>query len=238
MFAVCAGPGFLVNFVGASLYGNSTIGIILLISQSLSVIITGVIIKFFSKNTPFKNVSRSPFKPIPVSAAIVQSAADSSKGMLSICAFVVLFSAFTGLIGELVPESSTKDFLYILLEVCTAVNKLAPDKPIELIAFAVGFGGLCVHLQIYSSLGELKINKLLFFSTRIIQGAITALLTHFGLKLFFREQQVFSTAAVQSAEIYGGTAISGLALIGIAICFLYSIKNYNGGKDVRNSRLD
>ncbi len=109
---------------------------------------------------------------------------------------------------------------------CSAVNEVSADKPIELIAFAAGFGGLCVHFQIYSALGKVKVSKLLFFCTRIIQGTVTALLTHFGLIMFTDKQQVFSTAAVQSADFFGGTVISGVVLLGISICFLYTIKNF------------
>ncbi len=226
MFAVCAGPGFLVNFVGMSLYGSKKTGIILLVSQMLSVVIIGIFIRFFYRNKSDDKCDKAVnFKPMPLSNAVVQSAVDSSKGMFVICAFVVLFSAFTGLLGEVVPSSDTKDCLLILLEVCSAVSKLAARKPIELIAFATGFGGLCVHFQIFSSLGELKINKLLFFCIRIIQGIITAVLTHLGLILFCSEQQVFSTATAKGAEIYGGTVISAIALLGTEICFLYSIKN-------------
>lgn len=227
LFAVCAGPGFLVNFVGISLYNSKTIGLILLFSQMLSVILIGILIRFAYRRKSGNTFDRAvKFKTMPLSNTIVQSAFDSSKGMLMICSFVVLFSAFTGIINSFLSDSDTKDFILIFLEVCSAVNEVSADKPIELIAFAAGFGGLCVHFQIYSALGEVKVSKLLFFCTRIIQGTVTALLTHFGLIMFTDKQQVFSTAAVQSADFFGGTVISGVVLLGISICFLYTIKNF------------
>ncbi len=45
LFAVCAGPGFLINYVGSTLYGNAHIGMIILLAQVISVIIIGVFLR-------------------------------------------------------------------------------------------------------------------------------------------------------------------------------------------------
>lgn len=226
MFAVCAGPGFLINFVGITLYNNQNIGFIMMCSQCLSVIIIGIILRFVHNDKANYSDKELSYKSMSFSSALVQATLDSSKGMLTICAFVLLFSSLTGILKAVVPGSATKDFLLILLEVCSAVNELAKRAPVELIAFAVGFGGLCVHFQIYSSLRELNVNRLLFFCIRIIQGIITALLTHIGLIIFEEKTEVFSTITVQNTDIFKGNFISAIVLLGIAICFLYSIKNY------------
>ena len=39
LFSVCAGPGFIINFVGMSLYNSKTVGVIILCSQIISVIL-------------------------------------------------------------------------------------------------------------------------------------------------------------------------------------------------------
>lgn len=228
LFSVCAGPGFIVNFVGVSLYGSKTIGFIILISQVLSVIIIGIALNLADRSKAESYNSNNELKSseIPISSAIVEAAADSSAGIINICAFVVIFSALSEIICSLVSSSALENTALCLLEVCTAVNRISKEYPLEFVAFAIGFGGLCVHFQIFSALGNIKINKLTFFCIRIIQGIITALLTHLGSILFLNEQQVFSTASAESAEIFGGTVISGAALIGVAICFLFSLKTY------------
>ena len=71
-----------------------------------------------------------------------------------------------------------------------------------------------------------KVNKILFFFCRILQGFITALLTHLGIKLFSVTTDVFSTSTVENFSFFGGTALSGAALLFTALCFLYSLKNY------------
>lgn len=220
MFCVCAGPGFIVSFVGASIYQNKTVGLIILASQIISVFVLGILINIFCKdNYSYNELS---YKPVPFSNALVEATLDSTKGIVSICAFVILFSAFAGII-ESIFNSEIKSYIFCLLEVCNAVTTLTQ---LELVAFSIGFGGLCVHFQIFSAVKNIEFNKVIFFLIRIIQGFITALLTHLGADLFLKEQAVFSTSTVESADFFGGTVISGMVLIGISICFLFTFKNY------------
>lgn len=223
LFLVCSGPGFLINFVGTQIYGSEKIGLILFGSQCVSVFIIGFVLKFFYRN---KSNNEILFDTSQKGDALVKSVLDGAKGMFAICAFVVLFSAFTEIFcSHITDENIQKPFL-ILTEVCNAVTAVSKDLPIELVAFSAGFGGLCVHFQIFSALGDIKVNKLLFFLFRILQGLITALLTHFGIKLFSVTTDVFSTATVENFSFFGGTAISGAALLFTALCFIYSLKNY------------
>lgn len=227
LFMVCAGPGFIINFVGISIYNNPKIGIIILGSQIISVIILGIFINLFDKSKSDQHQdTTSAEQSLSFSSALVKSAIESSKGILMICAFVVLFSAFIGIIGNVITDTKTANAIYCLLEICLAVKELSKNAPIELVAFAVGFGGICVHFQIFSALGNIKINKLLFFCIRIIQGVVTGILTHFGLIFFNETQQVFSTSSVELPTFFGGTVLSAIALVGVAICFLYTLKNY------------
>ena len=227
LFLVCSGPGFLINFVGTQIYGSEKIGLILFGSQCVSVFIIGYILKFFYRNNSNSNSNNEIlFDTSQKGDALVKSVLDGAKGMFAICAFVVLFSAFTEIFcSHITDENIQKPFL-ILTEVCSAVTAVSKDLPIEVVAFSAGFGGLCVHFQIFSALGDIKVNKLLFFLFRILQGLITALLTHFGIKLFSVTADVFSTATVENFSCFGGTAISGAALLFTALCFIYSLKNY------------
>lgn len=226
MFAVCSGPGFLINFVGMSIYKNKTIGLVILTSQIISVLLIGGIINLFDKEKDSYNSNKEhSAHRLPLGNAVVESALDSAKGVLNICVFVVLFSAFCGIMDGIIADGIFKNCILCLLEVCAAINTCAKNCPIEMIAFASGFGGLCVHFQIYSALGKIKINRLSFFCIRIIQGVITALLTHLALNLLKIETMVFSTSTVENASTSGGTIISCAVLVGVMLCFLYTLKN-------------
>lgn len=226
MFAVCSGPGFLINFVGMSIYKNKTIGLIILVSQIISVIILGITMNMLDrKKSDYNSVSEYNAQKIPLGNAVVEAAVESAKGVLTICIFVVLFSAFCGIMDSIISDGIFKNCILCLLEVCAAVSTSAENSPIEMVAFAAGFGGICVHFQIFSALGKIKINRLSFFCVRIIQGAITALLTHLGLSLLKIETMVFSTSTVENAGTSGGTIISGAVLVMVMLCFLYTLKN-------------
>jgi hypothetical protein len=190
-------------------------------------IIIGIFLNLFSKKREsFISNKEINISSVSISNALVDSAAESSKGILAICIFVVLFSSFVSMIDSFISDGIFKNLIYILLEVCSTVNLLSTNCSFELLAFAVGFGGLCVHFQIFSAIGDLSINKLSFFCIRIIQGVITSLLAHLGVKFFIGNIEVFSTSTIEHADFYGNTVISGAVLIGVAICFLYSLKSY------------
>lgn len=226
MFAVCSGPGFLINFVGMSIYKNKLIGFIILVSQIVSVILIGVMLNLFDREKEIHNSSEeNKACRLPLSNAVVESAYDSAKGILNICIFVVLFSAFCGILESIIGDGIFKNCLLCFLEVCSAISTCSENSPIEMIAFAAGFGGLCVHFQIYSALGKIRINKLLFFCIRIIQGVLTAVLTHFGLRMLKIEAMVFSTGAVENASTSGGTILSGAVLVLVMLCFLYILSH-------------
>lgn len=146
--AVCAGPGFMINYIGCALYGNSTIGFIILFSQIISVLLLAFTVNLFDKSRN-EFISNSEYKKInpDITNSVVTAAYDSARGMLNICIFVVLFSAFTSIIENLTDINLINYAVKTLLEVCSAVNALSADCPVEAVAFAAGFGGLCVHLQ-------------------------------------------------------------------------------------------
>ena len=225
-FAVCAGPGFLISFVGGGLYNDLKIGTILFVSQALSVIILGITLRLLPlKKSNFNSVREICLKPPSGGNALVESVYEAAKSMAMICAFVLFFSSFTGILSQIIPDSGLLTSAYVLLEVCTAVTHTA-DKSIALTAFAAGVGGLCVHFQIFSTLKNVPVNKALFFLFRIIQGLITAALTQIFLRLFPVPIEVFSTSNAENASFYNGSVLSGAALFAVIICFITVIRQH------------
>lgn len=226
MFAVCAGPGFVVNYVGCSVYHSREIGLVILSAQILSVIITGIGMRLLTRPSQHNSIRENTAPKIPFSTALVASVQTAAKGMLQICAFVLLFSAVTGVCAQLVRSDTALSAVYCTADVCTAVIQLSEQYPIELVAFAIGFGGMCVHFQIFAVLKGIHINKPLFFFIRIIQGLLTAGLAHIGLRMVVRETAVFSSSVVQRASSFGGSVLSGAAVVAVCICFLFTLKPY------------
>lgn len=225
-FAVGAGPGFLITFVGQKLLSNAQIGVCMLLSQIISVIILGLLNKIiFAKgkdNNSYKEIKETP---LPFTSAVTESVISSVYGTLEMCGMVVAFCAVIGITEKLFGDFNI--YLSVLLEVTTACGLTTGRKNILLTAFAAGFGGLCVHFQIFTALRNIKIKMRLFFLYRIIQGLITAFLTYLFIKAFNICVPVFSSVG-GTPELSLSSNFAGSALLIICgIGFLFSIKqNY------------
>jgi len=241
--AVCAGPGFLITFVGFGLYHNKNIGMILYVSQILSVLLLGIFIgriSIYQRNKTKKTALKSnsfiepdiPKETAPfliseakttVSEALVRGTADGTSAMTLMCGMVILFSSFTRILdAALINFPWANTLTSALLEITAACSCLSGSFPIEFIAFLIGWGGFCVHFQIFSFLKDIHLSKIKFFMCRLIQGLITWGLTKFLLLIFPYAVSTFLTNPYTFKPNYGG--IGGSAgMIFTAVCFLYSL---------------
>ncbi len=188
-FAFSAGPAFVLGAVGGVIYKNTRTGVMLLLVLCLSVLIVGTVLSLFSirentvKDSKAKAYYDNPF---------VSSAVSAAKSLLSVCVFVMLFAYFMSIIQAVgadrllsgilvkfgVAESTAKAFLPCILEVsggCIA----ASEAGFPMVAFALGFGGLSVHFQVFSVLEGVPVSKVKFIIIRLLQGIICAVLTAF-----------------------------------------------------------
>ncbi|MBQ7505574.1 MAG: hypothetical protein IJT79_09735 [Ruminococcus sp.] len=222
-FAVGAGPGFLITYVGVSLLASRETGLCLLTAQILSVIIIGVLNKFIITEKDGYNSNIELCKTFPsFTSAVTKSVISSAYGMLEMCGMVVAFSAVIGIAEKHFSDNTV--YLNVALEVTAACNLLAENNNVILIAFATGFGGLCVHFQIFTALKKIKINKVLFFVYRIIQGLLTALFTFIFINIFNISLPVFSSVKAPLNLSLSTSAIGSALLILCAVSFIYSIK--------------
>ena len=225
LFCVGAGPGFLISYVGVWLYSNRMIGAYLLISQIISAVLLGIAARFLYRNEI--DISKKEIKQasLPFSQAMTEAVYSASRSMAAIAGFVIVFSTFLSVCEGIVQSKTAMQGIRLTLEVCSAAGLLSGVMPLDAIAFAAGFGGICVHFQIFSALGKVKVSKVLFFVFRIIQGLFTALFTHILMFMIPVPVQVFSTQSRAFGEVFGGNLLSGAMLVAVAICFLISVKN-------------
>lgn len=224
LFAVGAGPGFLLSFTGISVYGNWHVGFVLLIAQTTSAVALGIMTRIFCGTAESSNTVNKNAPSPPLGAALTESVYGATRAMAVMAGFVVLFSAVQSILNGLIHWQTLKTTLTLTLEVCGAVTVLAREHPVEMTAFAVGFGGICVHCQILAVLGDIGVNKALFFLYRIFQGILTALFTHLLLRFTPLCAPVFSTAVPQNATPYNGSILSGIMLVAVSVAFLFSCR--------------
>lgn len=221
LIAVNSGPGFVLNFVGSALLKNEKAGAILLFSQVIAFFIVALIVGRFYKIKDESIATRQSKNK----SNIVEAVESGCKATINMCAMVIAFSAVISVCDSVLKDFPTLcDAVACILEVTTACNRMCGKYPLHLISFAIGFSGICVHFQIYSALKSIRINKLLFFLIRILQGITASITTYILLILFPITSEVFST--VEKAQPSTTAPIWGCcALILTAVCFLNSLSN-------------
>lgn len=240
-FSVGAGPAFVISVVGAGLLGSGTAGVILFASQAAASILIGILSGWLSRDDIAAVPSRSKEEPpVEISNALVDSTADSTTGMLGMCAFVVLFSAVLTMIKDSglsnlitqglmmlgVSQSAANSLLSILLEVtggCTEAAKNGASP--ALISFALGWAGACVHFQIAASLNGIRFSRIKFTLFRFLHGIIAALLSGVAFHFFPQTSEVFSTVSRPIQPQLAADLTGSLMLLAVCAMFLLTLSS-------------
>ena len=187
LFCVNSGAGFCVNALGVSLLRSERAGILIFVSLCISALITG----FFTKPKDEETLVPETVQPKSFAEIFVGSVASGASGIISVCAFTVLVSGFLRVISVSGVGGKALVAVSCLLEITSGCALAAGEIPIPLTAGVCAFGGLCVHMQIFSVAGEMKprLGKFLLFRAfhAVLSAAICAVL----LKLFPVTVQTF-----------------------------------------------
>lgn len=237
---VNAGPSFLISAVGVGMIGSIYAGILLLCAQVISSLFICIL--------AFRGQSKQENQKITDKAQtenlFVGAVRDASAGILSICGFVVAFSAIISLLrsfgviqavsvvlAKLFPSLGELFFTALLtgmLEVtngCIAATKLNSFHGFLLCAFLVSFSSLSIIFQVRSCFsGEKPLNFSRFYRSRLLHGGFTTLFACIFWKLL--PSQVLSAAAITSAPVMNvnpNMAVSSACLI--AMCTLLVLQN-------------
>lgn len=227
MFCVASGSGFLVTYLGTVMMGSTELGYIFLISQIIGVITVGILskgIKFENDESICKMKTTPNTRDINYTDALINGVYGGIISCTNMCAMVVLFGCICEVFMTLADNQSGYMWLVALIEITNGTKILTgADYSPVLISALCGFGGLCVHFQIFSILGTLKVPKLPFYFFRILQGLITGGTTYIILKIFPRYSQVFSTVEYAKGELSSGV-IGCIFLIILCVVFLVSTR--------------
>jgi sporulation integral membrane protein YlbJ len=173
-FSNNTGPAFLISGVGLGLRGNALEGIILYFCMVLSAIMCGALFGLFSKVKISRNAGGKALKEENFS--LIGSIKSAGTGTLNVCAYLTFFSILAGLLKSVLGISYPYAFILPFLEVGSAssilskITFLPHSLSLSLSAFAVGFSGLCVHLQAAHFLAGTDISMKKYFFMKLLQG--------------------------------------------------------------------
>lgn len=213
-YCVNSGPAFAVSAVGAGMYSSREIGFALLAAHLLPSIIMCFLFSFIIKNENKKPVS---VKAPSAADNFVSSVAGASAALLSICGWVIFFSA----VGEYIKHYSLRfPFLQYAALPLEVTNAVAATRSLPLTAFLLGFACIGIWCQLLSVGRLIKIKPLLFLLCRIFHGLLSALLLKIILKIF--KITVQTAAAANFVPTCGGAALS-VSMLSMVIIFIISV---------------
>lgn len=238
-FAVGAGPAFVISAVGGGLLNSGRAGILLFVSQITAALLIGVLAGLpYRREKPSSPSSQTQPPPTDFSTALVDSTSDSAAGMLSMCAFVILFSALISilqqsgagdkltalLVGCGVSPAAAGSLLSILLEVtggCSTAARAGASP--ALISFALGWAGVCVHFQIAASLNAFHFSRATFTFFRFAHGLLAALFSAVLFRFFPQEQEVLSNLSKPVGASFASDPTGSIMLLAVCALFLITI---------------
>ncbi len=232
LFCFSAGPAFLLGVVGG-LTGSAAAGWLLMGVQSVAVITTGVLVCRM-KPLPEETLSCAAEKESGSgwSTVIVASVSKSASAMLQVCLYVIVFSAVNALMNTVglsaltvkvmmffgMDRYSAEAVLPVLMEV-TAGCVRSVGAGLPMMAFAVGFGGFSVQMQVLSITKCLGVKTGRFMAVRLFQGALSALLTAIAVAVL-PEKAVCVNASFAQAGLSGSAQGAVMLVIMCMMCVM------------------
>lgn len=237
-----SGMGFLVSYTGAGLLSSRETGVLLFTAQLITILIMTLLSRlvfgklrerireeknFLCSEHSEKNLGSTDREEKSLFSLIFNSALAAGKSAFNMCLVVVLFSSASGIILPLLSYNSfLRDNFLALWEVSAGVKAFAGSAPLWFLGFITGFGGICVHLQVYFAAKDISFSKTLFFIFRAAQGIINGCAVYV-LTIFFQVPEktadVFSSVTEKPLPENAENPLKLFILIFVCFCFLFSL---------------
>ncbi len=199
LLAFCnnSGPAFILGVVGAGVFGDGRVGLLLYLTHALASVIVGLIFRFYGGTQTGKSPSHrpKPIETVTLPAAFTGAVTRAMQSTLNICAFVVFFAVVLRLLSafgvlSLVArglsvlgfrEEWARRLVAGLLELSSGVSSLRGEAQlagrVSMAAFMLGWAGLSVHCQVLSFLADSGLSVRVYLAGKLCHGLIAAALT-------------------------------------------------------------
>lgn len=219
-YCVNSGPSFIIIAVGAGILRSYKLGLVLFSANIITCIILAITLSKFKNEQ--KHQIQSTALETPFSDIFVSATYDATQSMISICAFVILFSSVSELIDNIFPDNLFKMIINSLLEVTSGIAY--SDKNIYTISFLLGFSGFCVHFQVLSMCKTLKPSYIKFLLFRLSHGVLSVILTHTIIKTFKISLPTISASRDFTFVISEYSTVFSIALLLLSVAFMISLR--------------
>ncbi len=182
-FTANPSSAFLITAVGVSLYGNRHFGVVLYATVLGSGFLVGFLARFFLRRS--EQPAEHPHFPSGLHIGGVETftgaVSGAATGMLTICAYVIFFSALTGALGCALAESGAYHewgyaLLTGLLEMTSGISQASglshQEWGLILTAAFAGWSGLSVHCQVMTLCGGRGLSFKPYLIAKSVQGVL------------------------------------------------------------------
>ena len=233
LLTFCNNPGsaFVISAVGVSLLGNKKVGIALYACVILSSLTVGIVGKYLLGYKRGSSIGNSMMIQSDFSIKMLTSAfASSALSMLTVCAYVVFFSAFVGCIGAVLSHLSLPcevlACIFGFFELSSGVGAAAavPDRicAVLLCALFVGWSGLSVGFQIMSVCAGRDISFKPYFIAKAAQGVICCIFMTIAVSFVLKDAVYDAVPSFPYIETSAETLLLPISVIITAIFSIYA----------------
>ena len=165
-------PSFTITAISTFMLGNTKSGVLIFLSNLVASFVIGFFARFTGKENP-KNFC-APLN-IKNTDAFISSVAAGSKAMLSVCGWVLTFSAISSALECIVGTGNLSIFIKAISEVTTGCHSISQQGfSLPVLSAVTGFGGLAVIFQIAPYIRKCDYDLKAFICLRLLNGALSA----------------------------------------------------------------
>jgi len=171
-----AGLGFVVSYVGIILWNDIFFGIYVYIAQLLS----SILLAFFLFKKTYDEAEIAYFNNCSFTKAISLSITDSARTLFMISSYYVFFSVVTDILSIYIPYPFSS-FISLLCEFCKGVtlskNFASVYLSSFLTGFSIGFGGICVFMQLMNVCEKYPLDKGKYLLFKLMHGFLLGIIS-------------------------------------------------------------
>lgn len=176
-----SGPLFIIGSVGTVMLQNKALGYFLCGIHIISAFMSGIVLRAFGRGKNCEKQSNTSVS-ISLSEAIGDSVKNALLNVLTVCAYTVLFSVIISMIFFAFGENKLTLLLSGMVEMTNGIQKLSLTVEnikniLPQIAFLLGFGGICVHLQVMNVTKKANLNLKYYFLGKCLHAFFSALIS-------------------------------------------------------------
>ncbi len=216
-----SGPLFVIGSVGAAVYGNIRVGVILYVIHILSALTVGICFRFYKHSDYIAPNTEMTYPERSAGEIISIALKNAVSNMLTVCGAVIFFGTVGRMTVDLLPvEGVIYSLAAGLIEfvngtVSTAGLNIDINSRLVMTAFIIGFGGLSVHAQVVAVIAKYRLSLIPYFLGMLLHGVFAAIYTFLYLFLCPYSVTVFAPTADRavSASAFCVLAAAAAAVI-------------------------